>query len=383
MRIGIVGGGQLAAMLVQACERANASEGSAHEIYVLDANPQCPAVLVGGIHVQGVPATGEGYAQLAAVSDILTIDLENVSVEDLSQLQAGGNKVTPDPALLLKVTDKFKQKQWLQELGVPTAAFVPHDGEQEVTADPFGFPVVQKAAKGGYDGRGVVVLRSASDNDERLRTAGYLEQYIQRKMEVSVIVAADAARNIIAYQPVEMVFHEGGNVLDYLVAPARLPGELLEAAKELAVSTIAAMKGCGIFGIEMFLTEDDQLLINEISPRTHNSGHYTTEACKTSQFAQQLRILCGDELGDATQLTPAVMFNLLGIEGYEGDTVVEQEQSLGDDETVAIHLYGKKHCFPGRKMGHVTVTAETVEAALDKMNVIRGKIKVRGAEQLV
>lgn len=382
MRIGIVGGGQLAAMLVQACARANASDGTEHEIYVLDANPQCPAALVGGIHVQGVPATGEGYAQLAAVADILTIDLENVSVEDLSQLQVSGQKVIPDPSLLLKVTDKLRQKQWLQELGIPTAAFMPHDGEKEVTADPFGFPVVQKAAKGGYDGRGVAVLHSASDNESRLRTAGYLEQFIQRKMEVSVMVAADAAQNIIAYQPVEMVFHEGGNVLDYLVAPARLSVELLDAAKELAVSTIAAMKGCGIFGIEMFLTEDDTMLINEISPRTHNSGHYTTEACQTSQFSQQLRILTGDELGDESQFTPAVMFNLLGLAGFEGDTVVEQEESLGDDDAIAIHLYGKKHCFPGRKMGHVTVIAETVELALTKMNAIREKIQVRGAEKL-
>ncbi|MCG8416036.1 MAG: 5-(carboxyamino)imidazole ribonucleotide synthase [Pseudomonadales bacterium] len=383
MRIGIVGGGQLAAMLVQACARANAHEGSEHEIYVLDANAQCPAALVGGIHVQGVPATGEGYEQLAAASDVLTIDLENVSVDDLSQLQNSGHSVLPDPVLLSKVTDKLKQKQWLRELGVPTADFVAHDGAQEVTADPFGFPVVQKAARGGYDGRGVAVLRSAEDNDSRLQVPGYLEQFIQRKMEVSVMVAANGSDDIIAYQPVEMVFHEGGNVLDYLVAPARLSAQLLESAQELAVSTITAMNGQGIFGIEMFLTEDDELLINEISPRTHNSGHYTTEACQTSQFTQQLRILTGEKLGDARQLTPAVMFNLLGAEGYEGDTVVEQEASLGDDEEIAVHLYGKKHCFPGRKMGHVTVTSETVDTALEKMNVIREQILVRGAKQLV
>ena len=383
MQIGIVGGGQLAAMLVKACNNAKPDAEGAYQVYVLDPDPECPAALVGGNHVPGVPATGEGYAALGAAAKLITIDLENVSVEALAELQTSGCTIIPQPSLLIRLTDKLKQKQWMQELGIPTAPFVPHDGEALIGAEHFGFPVVQKAAKGGYDGRGVAVLHSAADNESRLRTPGYLEQFIHRKMEVSVMVAAHTNGDICAYQPVEMVFHTGGNVLDYLVAPARLPGDILQQASELAVSTIKAMQGSGIFGIEMFLTEDDQLLINEISARTHNSGHYTTEACCTSQFTQQLHILTGKPLGDATQHTPAVMFNLLGAAGYKGDTVVEQDEALGDDDAIAIHLYGKKQCFEGRKMGHVTVTATSVDAALDKMHAIRNKILVRGADQLV
>jgi 5-(carboxyamino)imidazole ribonucleotide synthase len=381
-RIGIIGGGQLAAMLVEACNAANASENSVHRVLVLDADPKCPATLVGGTHIMGKPATGEGYDSLAAVSDVLTIDVENVSVEDLSTLQTAGHTVVPAPALLQRITDKLEQKRWYTELGLPTAEFIPHPAEQEITSEPFGFPVVQKAARGGYDGRGVCVLRSLADNADRLPVSGFLERYIERRMEISVMVAADGHGEVVSYQPVEMVFHEGGNVLDYLVAPARLEADLLTRAQELAVTAIKAMEGQGIFGVEMFLTEAGALLINEISPRTHNSGHYTMEACRTSQFTQQLNIVTGRPLGSTEQLNPAVMFNLLGADGFKGDTVVEGAAEVSSDTDVSVHLYGKSHCFPGRKMGHVTVVADTVDAALKKMDHIRPQIQVRGANPI-
>ena len=381
-RIGIIGGGQLAAMLVEACNAANASENSVHRVLVLDADPKCPATLVGGTHIMGKPATGEGYDSLAAVSDVLTIDVENVSVEDLSTLQTAGHTVVPAPALLQRITDKLEQKRWYTELGLPTAEFIPHPAEQEITSEPFGFPVVQKAARGGYDGRGVCVLRSLADNADRLPVSGFLERYIERRMEISVMVAADGHGEVVSYQPVEMVFHEGGNVLDYLVAPARLEADLLTRAQELAVTAIKAMEGQGIFGVEMFLTEAGALLINEISPRTHNSGHYTMEACRPSQFTQQLNIVTGRPLGSTEQLNPAVMFNLLGADGFKGDTVVEGAAEVSSDTDVSVHLYGKSHCFPGRKMGHVTVVADTVDAALKKMDHIRPQIQVRGANPI-
>jgi 5-(carboxyamino)imidazole ribonucleotide synthase len=381
-RIGIIGGGQLAAMLVEACNAANASENSVHRVLVLDADPKCPATLVGGTHIMGKPATGEGYDSLAAVSDVLTIDVENVSVEDLSTLQTAGHTVVPAPALLQRITDKLEQKRWYTELGLPTAEFIPHPAEQEITSEPFGFPVVQKAARGGYDGRGVCVLRSLADNADRLPVSGFLERYIERRMEISVMVAADGHGEVVSYQPVEMVFHEGGNVLDYLVAPARLEADPLTRAQELAVTAIKAMEGQGIFGVEMFLTEAGALLINEISPRTHNSGHYTMEACRTSQFTQQLNIVTGRPLGSTEQLNPAVMFNLLGADGFKGDTVVEGAAEVSSDTDVSVHLYGKSHCFPGRKMGHVTVVADTVDAALKKMDHIRPQIQVRGANPI-
>ena len=381
-KIGIIGGGQLAAMLVRAIRQANASADTETQIFVLDSDPNCPAALVGGVHVPGSPSSGEGYDHLAALADVLTIDLENVSVEHLSMLQSDGHAVVPDPGLLARVTDKLQQKRWYAELGLPTADFQAHPAEEDISGDAFGFPVVQKAARGGYDGRGVFVLRAAQDNVDRLKVDGFLERYIERSMEISVMVASDGRGATAAYEPVEMVFRESGNVLDYLVAPARLEANLRAEARLLAVSAIEKMQGKGIFGVEMFLTPKGELLINEISPRTHNSGHYTTEACQTSQFVQQLNILSGKPLGSTDQLQPAVMFNLLGAEGFDGDTVVEGADQAKNDPSVWVHLYGKTRCFPGRKMGHVTVVAATVDEALEKVDTIRPHLNVRGAQPI-
>ena len=381
-KIGIIGGGQLAAMMVEAAAMDNVGAERETQIFVLDPDPNCPAALVGGIHVPGSPSSGEGYNQLAALTDVLTIDMENVNVDQLSRLQATGQPVVPDPSLLSRVTDKLRQKRWYADLGLPTADFQEHPADEDITEQVFGFPVVQKAAQGGYDGRGVFVLHSAEDNVNRLRVDGFLERYIERSMEVSVMVAADGKGATAVYQPVEMVFHEAGNVLDYLIAPARLEASLLVEAQRLAERAIYEMKGKGIFGVEMFLTSQGEVLINEISPRTHNSGHYTTEVCQTSQFVQQLNILTGKQLGSTKQKMPAVMYNLLGAEGFDGDTVVEGADQARDYPSVRVHLYGKARCFPGRKMGHVTVTAATVDEALDTVNTIRPNLTVRGAQRI-
>jgi 5-(carboxyamino)imidazole ribonucleotide synthase len=349
-----------------------------HHFLILDPDPECPAVQAGGQHVPGNPATGEGFSCLAEQSDVVSIDLENICVDELSRLAREGTFVLPQTELLSKIVDKFEQKKLLLALGIPTADFVACDGTLPIEESPFGFPVVQKAARGGYDGRGVQVLTSLDDNAIRLQVPGYLERYIERKMELSVIVAANIQGDVRAYQPVEMRFHEAENVLDFLVAPARIDKELAQSVEELAISTISAMGGVGIFGVEMFLTEDDQLLINEISPRTHNSGHFTTEACETSQFTQQLRILTGQPLGDVAQNEAAVMFNILGEDGFEGATLVEQAGELSSYKGVTIHLYGKTRCFPGRKMGHVTVLNHDIDAAINTVAEIRGKVIVRG-----
>lgn len=376
MRIGIIGGGQLAAMLVRVDQEG------LHQFLILDPDPECPAVQAGGQHVPGNPVDGEGYSQLAELSDVVTVDLENVAIEELSRLAQQGTSILPNTELLAKIINKFDQKLLLRELSIPTADFIAHDGRQPIEQSPFGFPVVQKASRGGYDGRGVQVLKSLDDNAIRLQVPGYLERYIVRKMELAVMVAASSEGDVRAYQPVEMQFHEEGNVLDFLIAPARIDADLARSAEELAISTIAAMQGVGIFGVEMFLTEDDKLLINEISPRTHNSGHFTTEACETSQFEQQLRILTGHPLGGVAQNDAAVMFNILGAEGYDGATVVEQSDELLRYDGVTVHLYGKTRCFPGRKMGHVTVLNQDVESAIQTAEEIKGKVIVRGEDPI-
>lgn len=376
MNIGIIGGGQLASMLIEADGHQN------HAFFILDPDPECPAVISGGIYVQGNPVTGEGFQSLADQVSVITLELEHVSIDGLARVGAAGIDIFPTVDLLARVTDKHLQKKWFQELGLPTAAFVAYDGTFPLDASPFGFPVVQKAARGGYDGRGVAVLNSLSDNERRLKVDGYLEQYIERRMELSVIVVASRDGNISAFDPVEMLFRSSGNVLDYLIAPARVEATIQQQAKDLALTTINAMQGIGVFGVELFLTHNNELLINEISPRTHNSGHFTREACETSQFEQQLRILTNQPLAGLEQQSPAVMFNLLGENSFEGDTLLEDSCTSTEKEGVFISLYNKKHCFPGRKMGHVTVLGKNVDEALDRAASIKSKIIVRGANQI-
>ena len=359
-----------------------ADPGNQHNFYVLDPDPDCPAVRVGASHVAGNPASGEGLQDLADQVDILTTEIENVCVGGVSKLVEAGAKILPSVALLAKVTNKLEQKKWLQALDLPTAPFVSHDGQHPIDPAPFGFPIVQKAARGGYDGRGVAVLRMPEDNKKRLKVAGFVEQYIKHQMELSVIVVASEQGDIRAYDPVEMMFRSSGNVLDYLIAPARIDAALQESARQLAVRTIKAMSGVGVFGVEMFMTPDNDLLINEISPRTHNSGHYTREACNASQFDQQLRILTGQPLAEMQQHSPAVMFNLLGESGFSGTPVLEDGCSDAEKQRVYVHMYGKQHCFPGRKMGHVTVLGDSVDAALNRAIAIKSKIIVKGASPI-
>jgi len=373
LNIGIIGGGQLAAMLVEADQDQH------NTFFVLDPDPECPAVRVGANHVPGNPATGENFSKLAAQVDVVSIDLENVCIEALAEIDGGIARVLPPVALLARVTNKYEQKKWLEELQLPTAPFAEHDGRHPIEPSPFGFPVVQKAARGGYDGRGVAVLHSSEDNANRLKVDGFIEQYIEHRMELSVIVVAATNGEVRAYDPVEMLFRSDGNVLDYLIAPARIAGAVQNQARELATTAIKSMAGIGVFGVEMFLTAEDDLLINEISPRTHNSGHYTREACEASQFDQQLRILTSQPLLEMEQHSPAVMFNLLGEAGYSGEPQLEDRCSDAEKQGVYVHLYGKKHCFPGRKMGHVTVVGESVAAALEQASNIKGKISIRGA----
>ena len=373
-QVGIVGGGQLAAMLVAAGKHES-------DFWVLDPDPNCPAALAGGNHVAGKPTDGDAIAQLKEYASVVTLDLENVDVAGLEVLEGAGVQVIPGPALLTRMTNKLEQKRLLESLDIPTAPFVAVDG-REVFDSPFGYPVVQKAEKGGYDGRGVYVLHSEADLGNRLKTDSFLEAYIERRMELSVMVAAGADGEVRSYAPVEMVFRESGNILDYLIAPARVEDDIAAAAVELANRTIRAFGNPGLYGIEMFLTPDNELLVNEISPRAHNSGHYTMEACTWSQFDQQRRIIGGEPLLPTTQETPAVMFNLLGLDGWQGDTVIERDEALADATDVFIHTYGKATCNPGRKMGHVTVTAPTVNAAIERAMVVRDMVFIRGGEKL-
>ena len=379
-RLGIIGGGQLGRMLVMAAARLGL------RAIVLDPDEDSPAGQLGLRHVTGDWRDAAKLAELVQASTVSTFDLEDIDAEALLELEAQGHDIHPSPQVLALLQDKLTQKQALAAAGIPTAEFIalddPEAGDAEEVFRQFGYPLVQKARRGGYDGRGVAILRNASEFEHCLKTPSLLERYVENRKELAVMAARGRDGQIQCYPAVEMSFQET-NTLDLLLAPARVSNEIAETARDLARHTVEALGGVGVFGVELFLTHEDRLLVNEVAPRTHNSGHYTIEACYTDQFEQHLRAVTGLPLGSTEQMRPAVMLNLLGEPGYAGAPVIEGLETALAIPGVCIHIYGKETTRPHRKMGHVTVLGEDLGTAQVKAARVREMIRVKGAETLL
>lgn len=373
-RIGVVGAGQLARMLQPEVSALGA------QLIVLDPSSHAPAcanadgVVVAGYH------DPEGLRALAAQCDVLTVELEDVGVQTLAEIRDAGTPVYPDPDLIATIRDKFLQKSAYRSLGIPSSEFAAVDPSRPEDFEAFGYPLVQKTRTGGYDGRGVAVLRGPEDWHKRLDAPSFVERMVEFTMEVGVMVARTRDGEVRAFEPTEMVLDPQLNLLDLLVAPARLDPEQNQAARALACDVIEKLDGVGVFGVELFLTPDGEFLVNEIAPRAHNSGHHSIEACQTSQFGQQARILLGLPLGSVEQPKPAALVNLIGEEGWSGETqVLGLDQALAI-EGVSVHLYGKQECRAGRKMGHFSVTADTHEQALERAHRAKQLLKIKGRD---
>ena len=375
-RIGLIGGGQLGRMMVRAAKSLGCA------CVVLDPVQGSPAGQLSGHQIVGQYSDPAKVRELAESCDVVTFELENIDTGPLLALEAEGHKIYPRPALLATIQDKFRQKTFLRDAGIPTSGFVDMPRADAVAFAEFGYPLVQKARRGGYDGRGVVVMRDQAGFAGHLPVASYIERFVEAEKELAVMVARNVSGECRAYPTVEMRFHAGDNVLDYLIAPANISAETARAAEALAVRTVEAMDGVGVFGIEMFLTADGALLVNEVAPRTHNSGHHTIEACVTDQFQQHLRAILDLPLGDTRQLTPAAMVNLLGEPGYEGRPLLSGLSAVLAIPGACLHIYGKAVTKPGRKMGHLTVIDETIEAACAKAEKVKKMIKILGDKQL-
>ena len=333
---------------------------------VLDPVENSPAGQIADHQLIGTYFDEARLRELVEGSDITTFDLENINAEFLCTLAEEGHNILPDPRLLKIIQDKGIQKQKLEECGLPTSHFTVVEKPSLKQFEEFGFPLVQKARRGGYDGKGVSILLSEADWNKHLPVPSIIEQFIPFDKELAVLVARNTEGQTEVYPVCEMVFVEDANVLDMLVAPARISDELTQKAQTLAEHAIAGLGGVGIFGVELFLTHQGELLINEISPRTHNSGHYTIEACITDQFEQHLRAILGLPLGDATQIIPAALINLLGEPDFSGTPVFVGLSEALAIPGVAVHLYGKAKTSPFRKMGHVTVVDKDIEQARAK-----------------
>ena len=372
-RIGLVGGGQLGRMLVKAAKPLGCTT------VVLDPVENSPAGQIATRQIVGGYHDADKIRELAADCDVLTFELENIDADTLAELEAAGHPVHPSARVLKIIQDKLTQKQFLLDNGIPTSPFEAVEQPSAEQFEDFGYPLVQKARRGGYDGRGVSVMKSAADYERNLPVPSLIERFIEAEKEIAVLVARNTKGEVVTYPPVEMCFRAGENVLDMLLAPADIDDQTMAAAESIAVKTVEALQGVGIFGVEMFVDRASEVLVNEIAPRTHNSGHHTIEANITDQFEQHLRAILGLPLGSTETLSPAAMLNLLGAPGESGRPVLR-----GLDETLSIpgvclHLYGKATTSPFRKMGHITVLDHDIAAAKAKAIQVRDTIEI-GAE---
>ena len=371
-RIGIIGGGQLGMMLTEAASSLGL------DITVLD-QPGCPATYAGAHLVPGSITDADRIRELARQVDVVTFEIEHVNTDALLALEDEGVTVQPSPHSLITIKDKFAQKTFLRRHGIPTADFLAIDGEDDLllAAAWFGFPFLVKTRHGGFDGRGNAVVANPNDFAEAMRKLGsarlYAERFVPFAKELAVMVARSTTGEIATYPVVETVHQE--SVLRLVLAPAPIAPTLAQRAETLAREVMTHLHGAGVFGIEMFLTADGDISINEIAPRVHNSGHYTIEACQTSQFAQHLLAVSGRPLGSTAMLHPAaVTINILGERsGSANPSGTETAAALGE---TSVHWYHKREVRPLRKMGHITVTGDTVEECLKKATTARALVTV-------
>lgn len=374
-KIGILGGGQLGKML---CEAA-----SPWDLYtcVLETSADCPASTVCKELQVGDFRKYEDVMAFGQDKDLLTIEIEQVNTKALRELEAAGKTVHPRPAALEIIQDKGLQKQFYLERELPTAAFELFENEQALVAavqeGRWKLPLVQKARTDGYDGKGVAILRRPEDLDNKLLQGPCLAEALAPiRMEIAVIAARNANDEVVVYPPVEMDFHPEANLVEFLLCPARISPLEAARAEALAEQVIRAFDICGLLAVEMFLTNTGEILINEVAPRPHNSGHHSIDSAVTSQYQQHLRAICNLPLGDTAQTQAAVMLNLLGEAGHKGPVRYEGAAEALRIPGVYLHLYGKKMTAPFRKMGHVTITGHSSEAALQKAQQVKKLLKV-------
>ncbi|WP_026946424.1 5-(carboxyamino)imidazole ribonucleotide synthase [Algoriphagus marincola] len=369
--LGVLGGGQLGRMLIQSAINYN------QDIHILDPDPNAPCRDLCQKFVNGSLRDFDTVYQFGQGCDIITIEIESVNTEALEKLQKEGKQVFPQPEIIRLIQDKREQKQFYQKNGIPTADFILAADQEDVLRNKAFLPAVNKLGKDGYDGRGVQILRDESDLDKAFDAPGLLEKLIDFETEIAVTVARNEKGDLIAYPAVECAFHPTANLVEFLFAPASISPEVAEKAEKIAKEVITKLGMVGILAVEMFVTKEGDVLVNEIAPRPHNSGHHTIEANFTSQFEQHLRSVMNWPLGATDLRTPAAMINLLGEDGYIGEAYVEGMEEAVSEKGVYIHLYGKKVTKPFRKMGHVTVLDENVDNLKKRAIAIKNLIKIK------
>ncbi len=370
-KAGILGGGQLGRMLLQ--QAANYPV----ETWVMENDPECPAAHLCHHFVQGDITSFDDVYAFGKNLDVLTIEIESVNEDALQKLEEEGVKIYPRPAALKIIKNKMLQKAFYKAHQIPSSEFVITERREDLQQHAYLLPAVHKLAMGGYDGRGVQVLKQAADFKLGFDELSVLEKMVEIKKEISIIIGINEVGQTAIYEPVDMVFDPALNLLSYQVSPAQLPEKVLWKAEAMALAVVRALKSPGIFAVELFTDFADNVWVNETAPRVHNSGHHSIEACFSSQFDMLWRIMLDYPLGNTEHIMQAAIVNLLGAEGFTGPVKYEGLETILKMDNVFVHLYGKTHTKPGRKMGHITILSNEKQERLHKANLIRETLFVK------
>lgn len=370
MNIGILGGGQLGRMWIQNALNYNVT------CHVIDPDPNAPCKNICDHFSVGDITDYDTVYAFGKQVDLLTIEIEKVNVEALEQLEKEGIKVFPQPSIIKMIRDKGVQKEWMKAHGIPTSDFKLIDNKQSLEELNWGLPYVQKLRKDGYDGKGVQIIREKQDLAQAFEAPSLVERLVDYEKEIAVIVARNENGESKTFPLVEMEFHPTANLVEFLVSPAQVTEYVALKAENLAIKIAEELELIGLLAVEMFLTKDGEILVNEMAPRPHNSGHQTIEGNLCSQFEQHLRAIVNQPLANTDAKYTSVMINVLGEEGHSGEAKYIGLENILEISGVYVHLYGKKITKPFRKMGHVTVIDEKREEAIRKARLVKEILKV-------
>ena len=370
LKLGILGGGQLGRMMIQEAINYNVTT------LVLDPDADAPCKHICNHFTHGSISDYDSVYNFGKKADIITIEIEKVNIEALEQLEKEGKLVFPQARVIRLIQDKGVQKQFFKENDIPTAPFQLVSSKKELVNPNFPFPYMLKQRKDGYDGKGVMKMESVADIDAAFDSPSLIEELVNFEKEVAIIVARNSDGDLKTFPMVEMEFNAEANLVEFLISPSTYPEDLQLKAEAIAKNVALALNITGILAVEMFITKDGNILVNELAPRPHNSGHHSIEGNFVSQFEQHLRAIYNLPLGDTRSRSNAVMINLLGEKGHEGVAVYEGLEKIMALDGVYVHLYGKKYTKPFRKMGHVTIVDQNREQAIEKANLVKNTLKV-------
>jgi 5-(carboxyamino)imidazole ribonucleotide synthase len=346
------------------------------ETSVLESGANPPASSLCHHFIEGDIRDHDAVYAFGKKVDVLTIEIENVNIDALYTLEAEGVKVIPKPSVLYTIKDKGLQKDFYLLNNIPTSEYVLTANREDVRQYASFLPAAHKLRTGGYDGKGVSILKSVADLDKAFDAPGVLEKLVDIDKEIAVMVARNESGEVAVYPPTEMVFDPKYNLVDFLISPASITDEQAQEAQHIARQVVAALDSPGIYAVEMFLDKNGKILVNETAPRTHNSGHQSIEGNYSSQYDMQMRVLQNLSLGSTDTILPSLMLNLIGEEGHSGPVLYQGIQDVLHKKGVYIHLYGKNETKPGRKMGHITILGPNKKELIEQAQEIKNLIKV-------